>query len=486
MRWSSSAGRAGGCYLLFLAALTLLLASPGAEEKRLSIYTPRVNYSVPVLDREDGEYVGLFAALEPLCGFTAAIERGAWKLRCDKMDAEFKLGKTEGKVAGKRVDLGGQFLFENGRGLVPLRSLLTLLPIFFHQKAALHAAGRRLFLGDAMVRFTPELRKDGLTLNFSAPVNPVISTEPGKLKMTFRHEPVISSANTYTFESQLVTSLGYTEDNGRAEVTISGPVPLLASFSDQGRSIILSAAPQHAAGAPSAASQQSPPSAPGNAPIAISALPSIGGNLIAGAPAIALPKYVVVVDAGHGGDERGAALSDKLAEKDVTLAFARRLRMELQARGIAPLMTRDGDTTLTADQRAAVANTARTLLFVSLHAGTVGHGVRLYTAMLPAATSAEGHGPFLPWDTAQRDFLTVSHSVAQQVSGELTRREVPVHVLLAAVRPLNNVAAPAIAVEVAPPKDQVDALMSASYQENVASALATVIAVARPRLEQVR
>ncbi len=485
MRWSSYAWRAGACALLIAAALTLLVASPASEEKRLSIYSPRASYTVPVVDRDGTEYVNLFAAIEPLCSFTSAVERGAWKLRCDKTEAEFKPGKSDGKVGGTRVELGGRFVFENGHGMVPLRSLDRILSAFFNQKAELHAAGRRLFLDNAAVKFTPELRRDALALKFSAPVNPVISTEPGKLKMIFKREPLSSTASGYSFyDNRLVTSVNYEEVNGNAEITVTGSVPLLASFGEQGKSIILSPAPQQAASAPTSATQ----AAPTSPPVAISSIAAIGGNANASGPALALPQYVVVIDAGHGGDERGAALGDKLAEKDVTLALARRLRLELQARGIAPLMTRDADTTVATDQRAAVANTARTILFVSLHAGTVGHGVRLYTAMLPSpgSASAESRGPFVPWETAQRGFLTVSHSVAQQVSGELTRREVPVRVLLAAVRPLNSVAAPAIAVEVASPKDQVDVLMSSAYQENVASALATVIAVARPRLEQVR
>ncbi len=486
MHWSSSGWRrAGACCTLLLVALTLLLASPGNEERSLSIYTPRVSYSVSVLERDGGEYVGLFESLEPLCGFSAVFDHGTWKLRCDRIEAEFKPGKSGGKIAGKRVDLGGRFLLENGHGLVPLRSLQILLPAFFHQKAELHAAGRRLFLGSAEVRFTPVLRKDELALTFSAPVNPIISTEPGKLRMIFQREPVSSEVNAYTFDSRLVTAVSYAEVNGRAQVTVTGPVPLLARFAEQGKTIVFSAAPQHVTGS-LAPAPPAPPPAPNNTAVAISKLPNIGGSVAAGASALVAPKFVVVIDAGHGGEERGAALGDSLAEKDVTLALARRLRMELQARGIAPLMTRDGDATVTADQRAVLANSARTLLFVSLHAGTAGHGVRLYTAMLPATSGADGSGPFLAWDSAQRNFLTISHSVAQQISGELTRREVPVQVLLAAVRPLNNIAAPAIAVEVSPPKDQADTLTSAAYQANVASALATVISVARPRLEQVR
>jgi N-acetylmuramoyl-L-alanine amidase len=466
---------------LLACALLLLLVAPSAEEKRLTIYTSRVSYSLPVLEREGGEYVGVVEALEPLCGVSAGTERKSWKLRCDRNNAEFKPGKTEAKVRGKRVDLGGRFLLEGDRGIVPLRSLDGVFAAFFEQPAELHLAGRRLFLGDIAVRFTPELRKDALVLNFSAPVNPVISTEPGKLKMTFKREAVTSSANAYRYDNPLVSSLAYAEVNGSAEVTVSGNIPLLASFGDGGKTITLAAAPDRVpstAGAPAqppapaASGSQAPPAAGPVAPLQFP-LP---------------PKYVVVLDAGHGGEERGAALTDTLAEKDVTLALARRLRLELQARGVATLMSRDSDIALTTDQRATLANTAHTLLFVAVHAGSLGHGVRIYTAMLPTGTASasEAGWPFLSWDTAQAGFLTISHSVADQISGELTRHEIPNQVLAASVRPLSNIAAPAIAVEMAPPKDRVEEVTGGSYQQSVASAVATAIFTARPRLQQVR
>ena len=60
-----------------------------------------------------------------------------------------------------------------------------------------------------------------------------------------------------------------------------------------------------------------------------------------------------------GGDELGATLSDKLTEKEVTLSLARRLRNELQARGIPTMMVRDNDATIPIDDRAAAANAAR-------------------------------------------------------------------------------------------------------------------------------
>ena len=117
-------------------------------------------------------------------------------------------------------------------------------------------------------------------------------------------------------------------------------------------------------------------------------------------PSSAPRRYFAVVDASHGGTDRGEALSSTLAEKDVTLAFARLLRQELESRGISTLVLRDSDANLSLDDRAFFANTTHAAVYVALHAASSGHGVRLYTAMLPYADS-EDRGPFRSWPTAQ-------------------------------------------------------------------------------------
>ena len=45
-------------------------------------------------------------------------------------------------------------------------------------------------------------------------------------------------------------------------------------------------------------------------------------------------NFFVMIDAGHGGTETGTRFSDKLSEKEITLLLARRLRTELQNRGM--------------------------------------------------------------------------------------------------------------------------------------------------------
>jgi N-acetylmuramoyl-L-alanine amidase len=191
---------------------------------------------------------------------------------------------------------------------------------------------------------------------------------------------------------------------------------------------------------------------------------------------------VVVLDAGHGGDERGAQLTETLNEKDVALALARRVQHELETRGVAVTLLRSSDTTLTADQRAGAANSARPFLYVSIHAATLGTGVRIFTAMIPASQRTNRHA-FLPWDSAQAAFLAGSDTVAESIAAECRNRKVAVRALVAPVRPLNSIAAPAIAVEIAPQGDTVESITDAKYQQDVASSIAAGIAASRGKLE---
>jgi len=192
-------------------------------------------------------------------------------------------------------------------------------------------------------------------------------------------------------------------------------------------------------------------------------------------------RYFAIVDASHGGADRGEALSPTLAEKDVTLAFAHLLRQELESRGISTLILRDSDANLSIDDRASFANTTHAAIYVALHATSTGHGVRLYTSMLPYSQS-EDRGPFRSWQTAQSSSISISQLAAASLADSLKKIEIPVRTLTAPLRPLNNVVTAAIAVEVAPPASEVSALTSPDYQQLIAGALANGIFAMRGQL----
>lgn len=90
----------------------------------------------------------------------------------------------------------------------------------------------------------------------------------------------------------------------------------------------------------------------------------------AAAPAVASGRdLVVVIDAGHGGEDPGASGSRGIREKDVVLAIARRLHDELERQpGIRPVLTRDGDYFIELNRRRQIAHEAQADLFVSIHA----------------------------------------------------------------------------------------------------------------------
>jgi N-acetylmuramoyl-L-alanine amidase len=441
------------------------LAATAADDKRLNIYTPQSFYAVGVLNHDGHDYVALLDILAPLGSAGAYQEGDKWKLRFSGSESEFRAGKTKAKVNRKNVQLSAPFVVENGGGLVPLHSLGLVLSRLMAATVDVREPAMRVFIGGAATQFTAELQPAGgkLVLHFSAPVNPAISTESGRLRMIFSREPVVAPAGTQAFDDKVIRAANFSEHDGVAELLIHTGAPVLASFSDQNRTITIAPVPAVAASPPSAA----PPSPPPTSPTA----PAPGAPQAA---QVTHPRATVVIDPGHGGDDRGAALSATLAEKDVTLAWARRLRAALEQKGIPATLLRDADNALTADQRAALANAARPLVFITLHAGATGSGVRVYTAHL--GESAPRAGSFLPWDTAQSAFLDGSRTLAGSVVAEITKRAIPVAAAPVVLRPLNNVTASAIAIEIMPPATDIAGLTSTAYQQTVCAAIAEGVA----------
>ena len=484
MRWSSRPpDHAAPAVMVGMAVSLALLVSAVvvsgfSEEKRLAVYSSTASYSLPVREQNGAEYVGLLEILEPLGSVSARTDGGLWRLTFNRVDSEFTPGQTRARVQGKSFDLPANFWLENGHGLVPLSSLPGLMQRFLGTSVNFHESSRRLFIGNVAVHFTAQVNKTNpptLVMNFTSPVNPTIATEPGKLRMVFNREALVPpGSQTLTFNSPVIPSATFQESNGAAEIAVNGPVPLFATFSNNGRTITITPAPQSA---PSPQAPVAPPAvAPGGPP------PQVPPGAVAvSPPAVSSPvQYFVVVDASHGGEERGAALSDQLAEKDVTLAFGLRLGQQLRAHGISTLVLREGDATMSLDQRANMTNAAHPAIYICLHATSQGTGIRLYTALLPVGS--ENQGPFLDWTTAQSGFRAASQSVEASLATELGKKQIAVRSLLAPLRPLNNITAAAVAIEIAPPSGKLDDLNSPAYQQMVAESVTAGIEAVRNQL----
>ena len=100
----------------------------------------------------------------------------------------------------------------------------------------------------------------------------------------------------------------------------------------------------------------------------------------------------VVVDAGHGGKDRGAARRYGPAEKVITLDVAQRVNRKLRESQLRTVMTRSSDVFVPLDRRVAMGNAQGNSIFVSIHFNDAPrrriHGFETYYASPYAASLA--------------------------------------------------------------------------------------------------
>jgi N-acetylmuramoyl-L-alanine amidase len=80
----------------------------------------------------------------------------------------------------------------------------------------------------------------------------------------------------------------------------------------------------------------------------------------------------VVIDAGHGGHDRGGIPGQRVAEKDMNLDVALRLRNVLSASGYHVVMTRSTDVFVPLGGRVAIANSYPNAIFICIHFNATG------------------------------------------------------------------------------------------------------------------
>ncbi|HEY0293436.1 MAG TPA: N-acetylmuramoyl-L-alanine amidase [Hansschlegelia sp.] len=94
---------------------------------------------------------------------------------------------------------------------------------------------------------------------------------------------------------------------------------------------------------------------------------------------------VVVIDPGHGGVDPGAAGPNGASEKDIVLAFAKRLKAKIEASGERrAVLTRDDDTFISLPARVKIARENSAAVMISIHADTLAdpfgvRGATVYT-----------------------------------------------------------------------------------------------------------
>jgi N-acetylmuramoyl-L-alanine amidase len=193
----------------------------------------------------------------------------------------------------------------------------------------------------------------------------------------------------------------------------------------------------------------------------------------------------VMLDPGHGGQDTGSKGSEGLFEKDLTLALAEKLALNLEAAGsFLPIMTRKDDENVSLDERAGLANNHQGDLLISFHLGDTfaasPMGFSIYywspttaSPITPAPTGKQ------PWDQEQEPYWEKSRMLASLMQEELLW-SIPWAsggVLAADIYVLRRVRMPAVLLEFGSLNHPEEAaqLQKPEFQEAVAKALTQAI-----------
>jgi len=198
------------------------------------------------------------------------------------------------------------------------------------------------------------------------------------------------------------------------------------------------------------------------------------------APPQNAPFALVVIDAGHGGQDSGT-IKNGMVEKDVTLDVAHRVERLLQERGLVVALTRADDMYVSLQDRSTMANNQPESVFVSIHfddAGrTAANGVETYYAAHPISFPERVASwlPFLQRTSSEPPNLE-SQSLATSIQESLVARTQAAN---RGTRPqqfyvIANVRHPAVLVEggFLTNKDEAVKLANTDYREQMAIGIA--------------
>ncbi|MEO6223641.1 MAG: N-acetylmuramoyl-L-alanine amidase [Vicinamibacterales bacterium] len=213
----------------------------------------------------------------------------------------------------------------------------------------------------------------------------------------------------------------------------------------------------------------------------------------------------IVIDPGHGGADVGTRNAAGLEEKDITLATAQRLKATLESQlGVRAILTRETDTSVSIDPRAAIANNNKADLFISLHVNSsqmpLMRGWQIqsldpadYSTLL---TKEPGTAPVaqwvpivgggsrmidvVPWQLAQIPHARQSISLSELLSARLAEAGLPpqlVPMLQTPARVLVGANMPAVLIELGFISNAEDAaeLGSRAYQGKLAEVITSVV-----------
>ena len=199
---------------------------------------------------------------------------------------------------------------------------------------------------------------------------------------------------------------------------------------------------------------------------------------------------VLILDAGHGGQDTGATAGESVMEKDVSLAILMKIRGLLKENTSLTIhLTRDSDKDMHLSTRAKAANTAAGDLLISVHSGysAISHtnGIPLFSDNLPEPPNAKASVEIRQEFTRRRTYgeraAKVAYQIAQTLAADNTLGAVTVRKAPLIMQRLCEM--PCLLIELAylSNPDVTASVSEEAYQMHVAEALTRAIIAALPQ-----
>ncbi len=483
---------------LFLAVACgfLLLVWPARRlrSENFIFYFPNQHKSLPTEMMDNAIYLPLIPLLN-LAGQVSGLQekRNSLKVWFGDHQLEFRENKNKIQVNKTSVSLTHPVRRSNGQWMVPTGFIPAVLPRITGQPVLYQHGTTRAFIGNVHpVSYSVELQNQPsgvkLLIHFTGKVSIETAATNGKWIIFLQGAPVAPLEQEIQFQNPYVSKLDFDDQDGRPKLIItptSSALNFYPQISADGRvlttDLVKPPSPQQpvvAQKAPAAAA--SPP--PGAPPAVLPVKPGAAPAAAALAPAPPLP--VVVLDAGHGGQDSGARSQDGVLEKNLAAQIVQKVEGALTAtKAYRVVLTRNGDSDPTFEERTLTANTARPVLFLTFHAGEMGDrspviAVYTYRASSPPPANDKPL-PFIRWDLAQQPEASRSQQLAQDLEqqfAQISGANAP-QPMEAPVRQLRSVAAPAVAIEVGTlsPEEKAGAIAQPAFQQQFAEAVVRAV-----------
>ena len=481
--------------MTFLFGLALFLwPARTLRSDNFVFYFPSSRHVIPLEVIQSTNYLPLLRVLN-LVGKVNGLEekRNSIKVRFENTQIELRADDRKIRIDKRTTTLSDPIRVSNGQWMVPTDFLTTVVPELTRQVVEYQVGRNRIFVGDVKPgSFTLRLDQVGsgarLTFQFTDKVTVRTASVNGKWVMFLGDHPIEPLEQSFHFQNPYVTDVHFDDQDGVPKLVITpsaGGLNFYPVLAEGGKVLLADVMkPPPPVPQPPTPSQQSPTTA--RAPATPAPSPGLTEEGPATQPGPPLP--VVVLDAGHGGDDAGARSRDGVTEKDLVAQLAARVRLALlSTHKYRIVLTRTGDVNVTFEQRTVAANVAGAAYFLTFHAGDLGGSsprIAVYTFQPPSpplsSPGGEASSIFAPWNQVQEAYLDQSRQLAQALQQQFAQiagitADTPTG---APVRTLRSVNAPAVAIEIGSltPDNDAGPLTNPAFQQPISAAVAQVLA----------